>query len=126
MFVYRACCWLYLDTVITLITKFGILDQTECYILPIIVRRIVYSKGGQSIRNKVNLLMKLVSLNMNREEGPAPGSTWRFLIFGRAPSNSAMARYCYFQWFLIRPCCGLVSPICYLLRWLITNQMVGM
>ena len=82
MFVYRACCWLYLDTVITLMTKFGILDQTECYILPIIVRRIVYSKGGHSIRNKVNLLMKLVSLNMNREEGPAPGSTWRFFFFG--------------------------------------------
>ena len=49
---------------------------------PIIVRRIVYSKGGHSIKNKVNLLIKLVSLKMNREEGPAPGSTWRFLIFG--------------------------------------------
>ena len=57
------------------------LDQTEC-MLPIIVRRIVYSKGGHSIKNKVNLLIKLVSLKMNREEGPAPGSTWRFFFLG--------------------------------------------
>ena len=52
------------------------------YNSPIIVRRIVYSKGGHSIRNKVNLLIKLVSLSMKREEGPAPGSTWRFFFLG--------------------------------------------
>ena len=34
------------------------------------------------MRNKVNLLIKLVSLSMKREEGPAPGSTCRFFFFG--------------------------------------------
>ena len=50
------------------------------------VRRMVYSKGGHSIRNSVNRLMKLVSLNMKRKEGPAPGSTWIFFL-GLAPSS---------------------------------------
>ena len=57
---------------------------------PMIVKRIVYSKGGHSMRNKVNLLMKLVSLKMKREEGPAPGSTWMFFFLGWPPSKSAM------------------------------------
>ena len=61
-------------------------------LLPIIVRRMVYSKGGHSMRNNVNLLIKLVSLSMKREEGPAPGSTCRFFIFCWAPSNSAIVR----------------------------------
>lgn len=55
-----------------------------------IVKRIVYSKGGHSMRNKVNLLIKLVSLKMKSEEGPAPGSTWMFFFLGWPPSKSAM------------------------------------
>ena len=50
------------------------------------VRRMVYSKGGHSMRNRVNRLMKLVSLKMKRDEGPAPGSTWIFFL-GFAPSS---------------------------------------
>ena len=52
-----------------------------------IVRRIVYSKGGHSMRNSVNLLMKLVSLKINREEGPAPGSTLTVFFLGCCPSS---------------------------------------
>ena len=52
-----------------------------------IVRRIVYSKGGHSMRNSVNLLMKLVSLKINREDGPAPGSTLTVFFFGCWPSS---------------------------------------
>ena len=46
----------------------------------------VYSKGGHSMRNRVNRLMKFVSLKMKRDEGPAPGSTWIFFL-GFAPSS---------------------------------------
>ena len=53
---------------------------------PMMVSRMVYSKGGHSIRNRVNRLIKLVSLNMKREEGPAPGSTWIFFL-GLAASS---------------------------------------
>ena len=66
-------------------------DNKVCWCIkndiPIIVRRMVYSKGGHSMRNNVNLLIKLVSLNMNNEDGPAPGSTWTFFL-GWPPSKS--------------------------------------
>ena len=56
---------------------FGHPPFTNNIFLPMIVNKIVYSKGGHSMRNNVNLLIKFVSLNINREDGPAPGSTWK-------------------------------------------------